>query len=271
MRVGCIQTCTGVDVRQNIADLTQLVRKACDQGAEFISTPEGTNILQKDRDLLFQQITAQDDDPTIAAMADLARARSVWIHLGSVMVKIGSNKAANRSVLISPDGKVATTYDKIHMFDVDLGGGENYQESATYSPGNQLVSIDVPWGKIGLSVCYDLRFPSQFWRLATAGVGLHLIPAAFTKTTGQAHWHPLLRARAIETGSFVIAAAQGGRHDDGRETYGHSLVIDPWGQVIAEKADDSPGVLMADVDWSRVAECREKIQNLRHERRVIDP
>jgi predicted amidohydrolase len=209
---------------------------------------------------------------SLAEFRGLARALSLYVHVGSLAIKVSPDKAANRSFLIDPKGEIAARYDKIHMFDVDLGNGESYRESRSYRPGELAVLADLPWARLGLTICYDLRFPALYRALAEAGASILAIPSAFTRVTGEAHWHALIRARAIENGSYVLAAAQGGLHENGRETYGHSVVVDPWGRVVAEGGVE-PGVVMADIDLSETAKARAKIPSLQHGRRfeVIEP
>ena len=224
-------------------------------GADYVQTPEMTNMMEIKRDRLFANIVADDNDPTLATLREVARKLSIYVHIGSLAIKASPEKAVNRSFLIDRKGNIAARYDKIHMFDVDLAGGESYRESNTYRAGELAVVADLPWGRIGLTVCYDLRFPALYRALAEAGASFLAIPSAFTQQTGEAHWHVLLRARAIENGCFVFAAAQGGRHENGRETFGHSLIIDPWGRILAEGGTE-PGVVMAEIDPAEVAAAR---------------
>src|SRR5262249_48833484 len=210
------------------------IREAKAGGARYVQTPEMTNIIEMKRDNLFAEIAPEEQDPSLAAFRDLARDLGLWLHIGSLAIKVSPEKAGNRSFLIDPHGAIAARYDKIHMFDVDLANGESYRESRSYRAGEMAVAADLPWGRLGLTICYDLRFPALHRALAEAGAIFLASPAAFTKQTGEAHWHTLLRARAIENGAFVFAAAQSGQHEDGRSTFGHSLVIDPWGRVLAE-------------------------------------
>jgi predicted amidohydrolase len=224
------------------------------------------------RERLFAAITEEERDPTLAALRETARKHSIYLHIGSLAIKVSHDRAANRSFLIDRRGDIVARYDKIHMFDVDLANGESYRESNNFRPGDLAVLADLPWGRLGITVCYDLRFPALYRALAEAGASFLAIPAAFTKQTGEAHWHVLMRARAIENGCFVFAAAQGGAHENGRATFGHSLVVDPWGQVLAE-AGDEPGIILADVDPAAVAAARARIPSLLHGRRfeVIEP
>jgi deaminated glutathione amidase len=271
-KVGLVQMRSGVDPQANLAAALASVEAAADAGADYVLTPEMTNIMETKREKLFAAIVAEEHDPTLAALRAAARKLSILMHIGSLAVKVSADKAANRSFLIDRRGDVVARYDKIHMFDVDLANGESYRESRSYRAGDLAVVADLPWGRLGVTVCYDLRFPALYRALAEAGASFLSIPAAFTKQTGEAHWHVLMRARAIENGCFVFAAAQGGKHENGRETFGHSLVVDPWGQIIAE-AGTEPGVIVAEVDPAQVAAARSRIPSLLNGRRfeVIEP
>jgi deaminated glutathione amidase len=271
MKVGLIQTRTPATHAAALAHVLPLVREAAAGGARLILTPEGTNILQKDRETLLPQLTSLADDPVVNGLREAARELSVWIDIGSALVKREDGKAANRQVLVGPDGSIAATYDKLHMFDVELPTGETARESATYEPGDRAVVADVDGLKLGLTICYDLRFPALHRALAMAGATVITIPAAFTRPTGEAHWEVLMRARAIETGSYVLAAAQGGFHEDGRGTYGHSLVVEPWGQVIAKLDHDQPGVLLAELDSAASPKARAAIPVLTNARAFTGP
>jgi predicted amidohydrolase len=271
-KVGLVQMRSGVDPQINLATALAAIEEAAGAGAAYVLTPEMTNIMEIKRDKLFASIADEERDPTLAALREAARKLSIYIHIGSLAVKASPDKAANRSFLIDRRGDVVARYDKIHMFDVDLADGESYRESRNYRAGELAVVADLPWGRLGVTVCYDLRFPALYRALAEAGASFFAIPAAFTKQTGEAHWHVLMRARAIENGCFVFAAAQGGRHENGRETFGHSLVVDPWGQIIAE-AGAEPGVIVAEVDPALVAAARSRIPSLLNGRRfeLIEP
>jgi len=271
-KVGLVQMRSGTDPQVNLAAALGAVEEAARAGAAYVLTPEMTNIMEIKRDKLFATITDEEHDPALAALREAARKLSIYVHVGSLAVRVSPDKAANRSFLIDRRGDVVARYDKIHMFDVDLANGESYRESRSYRPGELAVLADLPWGRLGLTVCYDLRFPALYRALAEAGASLLAIPAAFTKQTGEAHWHVLMRARAIENGCFVFAAAQGGRHENGRETFGHSLVVDPWGEVIAECGSE-PGVIVAEIDPARVPAARARIPSLLNGRRfeVIEP
>jgi len=271
-RVGLIAMRSGRRPGDNLAAAGALIKQAKDGGADYVLTPEMTNVIDSDRERMFATIVAEEQDPTLAGLRELARALALHVHVGSLAVKTSADKAANRSLLIDPHGEIVARYDKIHMFDVDLKGGESYRESRNFRAGDLAVVTELPWGRLGLSICYDLRFPALYRALAEAGAAFLSIPSAFTRQTGEAHWHVLVRARAIETGSFVFAAAQGGVHESGRETYGHSLVVDPWGRILAE-GDREPGVVFANIDRAEVAAARSRIPSLDHGRRfeVIEP
>jgi predicted amidohydrolase len=270
-KAGLVQIRSGLDPRANLAAALAAIEEAKRAGADYVLTPEMTNIIAK-RERLMATIADEELDPTLAALRDAARKLSIYVHIGSLAVKAAPDKAANRSFLIDRAGEVIARYDKIHMFDVDLANGESYRESRSYRPGELAVVADLPWGRLGVTVCYDLRFPALYRALAEAGASFFSIPSAFTVQTGEAHWHVLLRARAIENGCFVFAAAQGGTHESGRETYGHSLVVDPWGQILAEGGTE-PGVILADIDPAQVAAARARIPSLHHGRRfeVVEP
>ncbi|MGZ3403524.1 MAG: carbon-nitrogen hydrolase family protein [Phenylobacterium sp.] len=271
MKVALIQTRTPATPEAGLAHVLPMVREAAEAGAGFIATPEGTNVLQKDRDLLLPMLKSQEDDVVVAGLRAAALDFGVWVLIGSALVKRADGKAANRSILISPQGAILATYDKLHMFDVDLPTGETARESATYEPGDRAVTALAGDLKLGMTVCYDLRFPALYRALALAGAEVMTIPAAFTRPTGEAHWEVLMRARAIETGTFVLAPAQGGRHEDGRGTWGHSIAVAPWGEVIAHLDHDEPGVLMADLDLAAAARARAAIPNLVNARPFADP
>jgi len=265
-KAAAIQMRSGTDPKRNAADLEKLVRDAASQGAIYIQTPEMTGAIVRDRDARNSLVTTEDRDPIVAASARLAAELGIFLHIGSTAILRADGKLANRALLFSPDGKIVTTYDKIHMFDVDLDNGESWRESAAYEPGREGVVADLPFAKLGFAICYDLRFPQLFRAEALAGADVLTVPAAFTRQTGEAHWHVLLRARAIENGCFVLAAAQGGKHENGRETYGHSLIVDPWGRILAEGGTE-PGVVMGTLDLAEVAVARGRIPSLQHGRR----
>ncbi len=266
LRVGLVQMCSGRDVARNVADATALIREAAAAGARYVQTPEVTTLMDLDKANLVARSRPEKDNPALAAFVDLASGLGIWLHIGSMtVVHETAGKLANRSYLIAPDGRIAARYDKIHMFDVDLANGESYRESHNFEPGTRAVLADLPWGRLGFTICYDLRFPYLHRALAKAGARFIAGPAAFTRPTGEAHWHTLLRARAIETQCFVLAAAQGGTHEHGRETYGHSLVVSPWGEILAEGGTE-PSVIVADIDPRQVDDVRARIPSLRHDR-----
>jgi predicted amidohydrolase len=271
-KVGLIAMRSGRDPRGNLDAVLAAIDEAKCAGADYVQTPEMTNVMEVKRDRLFANIFPDESDPTLATLREVARKLGIYVHIGSLAIKASPDKAVNRSFLIDRSGEIAARYDKIHMFDVDLAGGESYRESNTYRPGELAVIADLPWGRLGLTVCYDLRFPALYRALAEAGASFLAIPSAFTRQTGEAHWHVLVRARAIENGCFVFAAAQGGKHENGRETYGHSLIVDPWGRVLAESGTE-PGVVMAEIDPAEAAAARAKIPSLRHGRRfeLVEP
>jgi predicted amidohydrolase len=271
-KAAMIQMRSGLTPGANSDDAARMIGEAKSAGADYVLTPEMTNILAARREQLFSVVVEEEADTSLATLREVARKLGIYVHIGSLAIKISPDRAANRSFLIGPKGDILARYDKIHMFDVDLAGGESYRESRNYRPGELAVLADLPWGRMGLTVCYDLRFPALYRALAEAGATMLAIPSAFTKQTGEAHWHVLMRARAIENGSFVFAAAQGGKHENGRDTYGHSLIVDPWGSIIAEGGTE-PGVIMAEINPAEVASARARIPSLQHGRRfeIVEP
>ena len=267
-----IQMRTSLLAGPSLEQGVKLIRQAAGQGADYVLTPEVSNMMQLNRKALFEHLASEQDDSSLKAYRALAAELKIYLHIGSLALRFSPEKAVNRSFLIDPSGKVLASYDKIHMFDIDLPGGESYRESANYQPGETAVISELPWGRIGLTICYDVRFPALYRALAESGASFVTVPSAFTRKTGEAHWHVLLRARAIETGCFVFAAAQGGLHENKRETYGHSLIIDPWGEVLAEGGVE-PGVIMARIDPARVKTARKAVPSLQHGRRfgLADP
>ncbi len=261
VRVGCVQMRSGLDRAVNVKDATALIKTAAEKGAQFIATPEMTNVVDRKGSRLLASLPDESGLAEIAAFSELAKDRRVWLLIGSMAVKSG-DRAANRSFLFAPDGEIVARYDKIHMFDVDLPGGESWKESKIYAPGDRGAVVNTDVGQIGLSICYDVRFPQLYGSLSRNGAEILCVPAAFTAQTGRAHWKTLLTARAIENGAFVIAPAQGGVHEDGRATWGHSLIIGPWGDVLKEAPDDEPGVIVADINLHEVHEARQRIPNL---------
>jgi len=264
-KAACLQFTSARDVAPNIETFRSLARRARDQGAEFIMTPEVSDMIEPDRAERMRKARPEGEHPMLAAAQDLARELAAHVLLGSIVVKVGDETLANRSILIRPGGEIAERYDKIHMFDVDLPNGERYRESAIFRPGDRAATASLPWGVLGMTVCYDLRFAYLYRALAHAGADFLTIPAAFTVPTGRAHWHVLMRARAIETGCFVFAPAQWGEHATGRRTYGHSLIVAPWGEILAE-AEDGVGVILAEIDSAKVLEARRQVPSLSHDR-----
>ena len=264
-RLACIQVNAGNKIGPNVATALELIERAAADGADLISLPECVALLEPDRAVLRIKCLVEGDHPALAAFQNAAAEKSIWLHVGSLAVLTPEGGIANRSFLIDPAGVVVARYDKIHMFDVDLAGGESYCESDTYRPGATAALADLPWGSLGLTICYDIRFPGLYSHLAEAGADFIGVPSAFTRKTGQAHWHVLLRARAIETGCWVFAAAQCADHSAGRQTYGHSLIVNPWGEIVAE-AGEEPGVIVADIDRAQVTEARRMIPALTNTR-----
>jgi predicted amidohydrolase len=271
-KAAMIQMRSGLAPAANIEAAVRMIGEAKSAGADYVQTPEMTNILAARREQLFAAIVEEQSDAALAALRELARQLGIYIHVGSLAIRISSERAANRGFLIDRTGEIAARYDKIHMFDVDLGNGESYRESNNYRAGEAGVLADLPWGRLGVTICYDLRFPALYRALAEAGATMLAIPSAFTQKTGEAHWHVLNRARAIENGCYVFAAAQGGKHENGRETFGHSLIVDPWGRVLAEGGSE-PGVVMAEIDPAEIAKARGRIPSLEHGRRfeIVEP
>ena len=267
----CVQTNSGTEVEPNLTAAGDLVRRARDAGADLIALPETVSAIVFGRKETLARAKPEDSHPGIPLFADLARETGATLLVGSMAIGLpGGEQVANRSFLFDPSGAVVARYDKMHMFDVDLAGGESYRESATYRPGDKAVVAPTPWGGLGMTICYDLRFAYLYRALAQAGAGILSVPAAFTRQTGLAHWHVLLRARAIETGCFVIAPAQTGIHDQGRETFGHSLIVAPWGEVLAD-AGEEVGMVTAEIDMSKVDEARSAVPALRHDREFAPP
>ena len=261
-----VQLRTGLLPGPSFEQAAALIRDAAAQGADYVQTPEVSNMMQVNRAALFEHLASEDEDVSLKGYRALARELKIHLHIGSLALRATPERAVNRSFLIGPGGDILASYDKIHMFDIDLPGGESYRESANYQPGETAVISDLPWGRIGLTICYDVRFPSLYRALAESGASFLTVPSAFTKKTGEAHWTTLLRARAIENGCFVFAAAQAGLHENKRETFGHSLIVDPWGTVLAEGGVE-PGVVLATIDPAKVESARKSIPSLQHGRR----
>ncbi len=270
IKTACVQLRCGDDLAENARDTIQFVRAAHKDGARFIATPENTNLMARDGGAKLEKSFAEKDDPSLPQFCALAEELGIWLLIGSLAIKISASKTANRSYLIGPNGRVDARYDKIHLFDVNLPSGETYRESNTVESGDEAVTLSLPWGRLGLSVCYDLRFPQLYRTLAKGGAEILTVPSAFTETTGKAHWHVLLRARAIENGCFVVAPAQGGTHANGRKTYGHSLIVGPWGDILAEAGTD-PGFISAELDLGEIAEVRARLPSLHHDRPFSSP
>lgn len=263
-----IQMRSSTDPEANVRVLKDHVREAAGRGARYVQTPEMTGAVQRDRKALAAILRDEHSDLIVEAASELARDNAIVLHVGSTTIDAGGGKIANRAFLFGPDGSVVCRYDKIHMFDVDLDNGESWRESAVYRAGTEACVAELGFATIALGICYDVRFPELFRRQALAGAEVLTAPAAFTRQTGEAHWHVLQRARAIENGAFVVSAAQGGRHEDGRETFGHSMIVDPWGRVLAEADHDEPAVIVAEIDTTAVAAARAKVPNLKNAREI---
>lgn len=269
IRVAAVQMCSGVNPDKNAADMARLVRDAASRGATYVQTPEMTGMLQRDRKAAREVLRGEADDVIVATARKLAAELGITLHVGSTAIARDDGKIANRAFIFAPDGSQICTYDKIHMFDVDLDNGESWRESSAYEPGEAAKVADLGFGKVGMAICYDVRFPQLFRSEAVAGAEILTVPAAFTRQTGEAHWEILLRARAIENGAFLIAAAQAGVHEDGRETYGNSMIIDPWGKILARAGDAGEEVLIADIDLDAVQAARRKVPNLKNAREFV--
>ena len=265
-KAAAIQMCSGVDPEKNAADMARLVRQTAAQGAVYVQTPEMTGAVQKDRPGLMAVLKGEADDVIVRTAQELAKELGIHVHVGSTAIALADGKIANRGFLFAPTGERVCTYDKIHMFDVDLDNGESWRESAVYRPGGEARVAELPFAKLGFAICYDVRFPSLFRTEAVAGAQVLTVPAAFTRQTGEAHWEVLLRARAIENGAFLIAAAQAGLHEDGRETFGHSMIVDPWGKVLASAGGSGEEIVIAEIDVAQVSAARGKIPNLKNAR-----
>jgi deaminated glutathione amidase len=270
-RIALFQSNSGIDPQANARALEDAIRQAASGGAEMLFTPEMSGLLDRDVQRAGKNLRSEEEDLVLAACREAAKRNRIWLDLGSLAVLVDGGKVANRGLIIDREGQIRARYDKIHLFDVDLPTGESWRESAVYSAGKGAVLVNgTPVGKLGLTICYDLRFPTLFARIAEAGADVISVPAAFTVPTGLAHWHVLLRARAIEAGLFVVAAAQVGQHEDGRQTFGHSLVIDPWGNVLLDMGEER-GVGFADIDLARISEVRSRIPALSHRKPIAEP
>lgn len=270
VRAACVQMTSGVEIAGNIEQSSALIRAAHADGARIIGIPEVANLCQMSRRRSLEAAQFEENEPALKAWRELAAELDIWLLAGSMVIKVADDRLVNRAYMIAPDGAIAAKYDKIHMFDVDLPNGESYRESDLFEPGDKAVLIDSPWGGIGVTICYDVRFPQLYRALAKAGANMIWTSAAFTRTSGKAHWHIMQRARAIETGAWILAPAQCGDHEDGRSTYGHALIVSPWGKVVAD-AGEEPGYIIADLDLGRVAEARQSIPTLRHDRDFAMP
>ena len=270
VKIACVQMTAGPEIGPNLEAASTLIRAAAKAGAQFVLTPENTSIIEPDRKRALEKSLAEDRHPGPSQMTALARELGIWLLVGSMAIRVEAERLANRSYLIDDQGRIVARYDKIHMFDVDLPNGERYRESERIRPGAQAVLAETPWGPLGMTVCYDVRFPHLYRKLAQAGATMLAVPAAFTVPTGKAHWQVLLRARAVENGAYLFAPAQCGEHAGGRRTYGHSLIVSPWGEILAE-AGEEPGTIAAEIDLSKVAEARAMIPSLRHDRDYANP
>lgn len=271
IRIALLQMRSALDPRTNAAFMADAVREAAQNGAAMIFTPEMSGLVDRDRARAAESIRREEDDLVLAAMREAARDSAIWIAIGSLAIDKGEGRWANRAFVIDDRGEIAARYDKIHMFDVELGNGDDWRESNAYDAGDTLAVVDTPVGRLGLSICYDIRFPALYDALGRAGCDVIAIPAAFTAPTGEAHWHVMQRARAIEASAFVVAAAQCGHHEDGRRTFGHSLVIDPWGEVLLDMGADGSGLGFAEIDRTRIDEVRRKLPSLANRRAIPDP
>ncbi len=265
--IALLQLTTSKDVSENIATVLVMIDEAAKGGAQFILTPENTDFMEQDSTKTLQKSCAQVDEPCLKAFQAAAKKHAIWLLIGSLKINLGNDRLANRSFLISPDGKIKAHYDKTHLFDVDLEGGESYRESALFTAGDEAILVETPFGKIGMSICYDLRFPYLYRLYAMHGANILTIPAAFTRTTGIAHWHTLLKARAIETGCFVLAPAQCGNHATGRSTYGHSLIVSPWGDILGD-GGETTGITFANLDLAYCNKARQTVPSLKHTRKL---
>lgn len=268
VKVALLQMTSGIDPLANAATMADAAARAAGEGAAMLFTPEMSGLIDRDRKRASGHVVAEEDSPVLARVREAAARAGLWVHIGSLAVRAGGDLWANRAFVIDPAGEIRARYDKIHMFDVDLATGESWRESAAYRPGEQVVTVECPVGRLGLAICYDIRFPALFEELEQQRCDAIAIPAAFTVPTGKAHWHLMQRARAVEASAFVISAAQVGRHEDGRETYGHSLVIDPWGDVVLDMGGNEAGLSFAEIDLARIGEVRRQLPSLANKREI---
>lgn len=264
-KAALIQTCTSRDVDRNLREIGAMISDAAAAGAQYVQTPEVTTVLETDSKRMPEVIEPEAGNRALAHFGDLARHLGIWLHIGSMAVATEETRYANRAFVFAPDGRLAAKYDKIHMFDVQIGEGQTYRESKRYAPGKSGVLVELPWATLGLTICYDMRFPALYRALAKAGAETIAVPSSFTVPTGKAHWHTLLRARAIESQCFILAAAQAGDHECGRQTYGHSIAISPWGEIIAEADGEATGFILADIDLEEVAKARSRVPSLNND------
>ena len=270
LRIACIQTNSSPNPEENIATVSVLIREACAAGAEFITTPEVVGMLEPDRIAALSKAQSEEKHQVLFAFQELALELGIWLLIGSISIKVSDTKLSNRSFLINPNGEVIARYSKIHMFDVEVGDGNKYLESKTYEPGSKAVIAETPWGLMGLTICYDIRFPNLFRDLAKAGAKVIFSPAAFTRVTGEAHWHVLQRARAIENGCYIVSPAQVGTHANNRKTFGHSLIVNPWGEVLADGGTET-GFIVSELDLGAVDICRSKVPSLYNDQAYLKP
>lgn len=265
LKVACVQVTAGNEMPQNTDTALAYIEQAADGGADLVLLPENVTMMEWGRKAITSKARPEADHEGLARFRAAAKDLNIWLHCGSLAISLDDGRVANRTYVVDPQGEIAAQYDKIHMFDVDLGGGERYRESSTFAPGDKAVVADLPWGRLGLTICYDLRFPSLYRNLAQAGADMIVVPSAFTQVTGEAHWHILLQARAIETGCYVLAPAQTGAHAGDRKTFGHALIIDPWGRILAD-AGTEPGLILAEIDLNQVDKIRRRMPSLSHDR-----
>ncbi len=267
VKVGCVQMNSGPDIEENLLQAGKLIEQAAREECGFVLTPENTDFMRRDSRLMLDTALDDDNHPGIPFFSEIARKNKIWLLIGSMKIKVSETHVVNRSFLFRPTGQLMASYDKIHLFDVSLQNGEKHKESDSVQPGTRAVIANTPWRNLGMTICYDVRFPALYREMAQKGAEMIAVPAAFTEFTGKAHWETLLRARAIETGSYILAPAQGGKHEGGRKTYGHSMIVDPWGRVMAIKEDDEPGIITWKLDFLNVTKSRFSLPSLTHDRK----